>query len=372
MSKLDDLHFSRHSRTILSCGESTFSRIYQSNLLVIGLSPLGTEICKIMLLFGIQSITIIESSVISYSNLELNFYLPINSFSSDVIISNLKTINSNAEIKRFSSISEISLQNFSCVVSADSLDFENNCLLNDQCRLFNIPYLLIHSSGILFSDYGNNFSTFNISGKPPLRLKIQNISRSDPGTVTIIGYPINRLPKHMLVRFEGLSGMKELEQFEEIKYNIVHKIIEICDTSQFSSFDSQNPSGYMIEVKKSYQISHKPLRDANTSNFYQSMRRNKSKSQLDLFLNNQIKLEQFLPSIISTLAGIASHEIFKMITHSLCPMENQFFIYDHSFDFERVKLSKILQNQKILIIGVGAVGCEIAKLSLLSNVKKII
>jgi hypothetical protein len=84
-----------------------------------------------MLLFEIQSIIIIESSVISNSNLELSFYLPLNSFSSDLIISNLKAINLNVEIKLFSSILEISIYNFSGVVSINSLDFENNCLFNN-------------------------------------------------------------------------------------------------------------------------------------------------------------------------------------------------------------------------------------------------
>jgi ubiquitin-activating enzyme E1 len=71
---MDNLRF---SRTLISYEESAFSKLFNSKLLLIGLDPLGTEICKIMLLFGVQSLTIFDDSILTGPIYKSNFFVNI-------------------------------------------------------------------------------------------------------------------------------------------------------------------------------------------------------------------------------------------------------------------------------------------------------
>jgi hypothetical protein len=116
----------------------------------------------------------------------------------------------------------------------------------------------------------------NSNGRPPRKFKITSITRANPGYVRVIGEKSGFLSLKLFVQFKDLNGMNELEQYNEIEAIFEDGFYGICDTSHFSSFNSEKPTGYMIEVKKILHFSHSSLQNSNLENISECSKRNHS------------------------------------------------------------------------------------------------
>jgi molybdopterin/thiamine biosynthesis adenylyltransferase len=87
--------------------------------------------------------------------------------------------------------------------------------------------------------------------------------------------------------------------------------------------------------------------------------------------------EFYEPATTSLIAGVIANECLKYITHHLLPMAKQWYLYGRSevFDWDtgktRMDLFEHIRSMSVAIVGIGATGCETAKLLALSGIRRI-
>jgi ubiquitin-activating enzyme E1 len=100
MNNIDE---SLYSRQLYAIGKDTMQSLINSKVLIVGLDPLGVEICKNLILCGVGSITILDNSLISEKDYN-NYYITENDFGkkkSDVVGKRLSELNGNCIINKY-------------------------------------------------------------------------------------------------------------------------------------------------------------------------------------------------------------------------------------------------------------------------------
>ena len=367
---MEELYFSRHSRTILTIGKESYLKIQNSKIFLIGLNPLGVEIAKSLLLMGINELFIFDNDIISKNDISSCFFYNNNQIGKnkcDILIKSLNYLNPNSKIIQINNKYEI--ENFDLIILSESSSFEVICNFNLLCRKFNKGFIYTDQfsySGYIFIDFINHI-IFNDNSEEPLKFKISFISNSNPGIIKFFGKKNQRIPKNILFKFYELESMIELNNLSPfyLNKNENNEYI-IFNTLNFSKFNELNPTGYIQEFKKPIYLNHKDYSKISELNIIPSHISNENKEEIKEFYlkkQNFFKKELNYNCIISTFIGsIVVNESIKYLTQNLIPLENQLFVYKKNSLFNQENKLSLL-NQKICLIGVGAIGCEFAKIA---------
>jgi molybdopterin/thiamine biosynthesis adenylyltransferase len=376
----------RHNRTVLAVGQTAHQRIRAARVLVIGLNPVGTEVAKALLLFGLGHLSVCDPGVASARDLTANFFLTAADLGvrrAAALRRRLAPLNPDAVIAEVAPPRAPSdLSGFASVVCADPC-FQSICAVNRLCRAAGVPFLLCDCfsfAGLLFADLGPEFAVENVDGNPPARLRIDAISNANPGVIRFVGREQPRFPQNSLIRFEGLESMTELNHAGPVNLHCENGVAEICDTSGFSKFDRLRPNGFAVEVKSPITLAFVPFSEALGLPLRSNLFTQKCALFREFFVNrlrDPAPAVCYEPATTSLIAGLAANECIKSITHYLMPMADQWFIYGRDELFDPVSgqtvdgIAEISRQLKAAVIGVGATGCEMAKLLALSGVQML-
>ncbi|OHS95277.1 ThiF family protein [Tritrichomonas foetus] len=386
----------RHNRTLLAVGQLAHQKIINSHICVLGANPLGAEVIKTFLLFGVNQISIFDNSSVILEDLEANMFITKDSIGEnrcEAVKSEIQRLNPNARINILSERpNNESIKKFTLLVVTLQLNFEEICQINELCRQNNVGFAIsdvFSFSGFVFIDFGDEFIIENANGRPPEQYRIQAISNANPGIIRFVGKEMPKLPKDSLIRFKDLTSMSELNDFDSINLHYEDGIASLdVDTTNFSKFDRIHPTGFAVQVKKKITLKFLPFKEALDSPFNSIYFTDNHKIVREMFLKRQKghidqqnianqRKQFYLASTTSLIAALVSNECIKYITKNYIPMEKQWFLYNNDDLFDpktgqtQYEVLEKLKKMNIAIVGVGATGCEAAKLFALHKVNSL-
>lgn len=155
-----------------------------------GVSAVGLELSKNLILAGPQSVTLWDSRACKLSDYEWNYYLDINKISSysnraDNVIQSLQELNSyvKVNISPLKSLNEFINESTICqydvVVLADYYPLEYVYQMNELTKKYNVGFISVAVSGMLghvFTDYGFNHVITDPNGEPKIMALVTGIT----------------------------------------------------------------------------------------------------------------------------------------------------------------------------------------------------
>ena len=254
-----------YSRQIGTYGLGTQEKILKMNIFIYGLKGVGIETAKNLTLAGPKSLTIFDPNITKINDLTSNYFLKeedvINSKRRDeASLSYLKELNPYVNLSIMEGndiVQDISKKTkkpelkYDLIVITEFLPRKNIEEINELCRDENIGFILSLEFGIyglIFVDFGKNFTVYDETGDEVKEYLINSITKEKNGKV-IINTSLSgniKLTSNDLVSFKEIEGMTELNNCPPTKIKIKGDIIEIGDTSNFSDYIS---GGVLFNVK---------------------------------------------------------------------------------------------------------------------------
>ena len=373
----------RNSRTILAIGEDALKNVQNGSIAIFGMNAIGTEIAKSLLLFGCNKLIFADERVITEKDVKSNFYVSENDIGkprSSIIAENLQKLNKNCKIilKKTLEINEI-VNEAQVLCFCQPLGFDEIVHYDEFCRENGKGFIYVDEfsfASFIFQDFGAGYEVKNRYGKQPTVLKIRNVTRSNPGEITFVGKTKPYLGETMKVKISGVESMKELNECGIVTIKTKDFRSHIIDTTSFSEYDSEHPTGFIEEIIPTETVDFKKYKECvESGSFASCFMDNRHKSVLEFFLERQKKNEKgefYLQPVAVFMGAIAASECIKFMTRNLMPIKQQIFVsnFDELFDLQTKETKELnLSDKNILVVGVGALGCEIAKIASLAGIK---
>eukprot|EP00761_Pharyngomonas_kirbyi_P009325 gb/GECH01009341.1/.p1 GENE.gb/GECH01009341.1/~~gb/GECH01009341.1/.p1 ORF type:complete len:1115 (+),score=224.34 gb/GECH01009341.1/:1-3345(+) len=274
----------QYDRQMRVIGAQAQSRMSRASVLVIGMSGVGAENAKNLILMGIRKVAVYDTSSVSWMDLADNFCLGpddvghdrlkavlphlqcLNDLCSVVQLSSSSTITGKNSSTNLDCISDSLLQQFQVVVCADSLP-DNLVQFNRRCRDLGIGWVWAGSYGVvggLFVDGGKEgWRVEDTNGEEPASGVIQSISAD--GVVDVCD-PNSSEPHNLsegdIIEFYGLNynNDKPVTTNQNDNHHDItqlhnqHFRIKIVDPYRFSvdlSLDGEyTGGGYWRQIKQ--------------------------------------------------------------------------------------------------------------------------
>uniref|UniRef100_A0A8D2NK16 E1 ubiquitin-activating enzyme n=1 Tax=Zonotrichia albicollis TaxID=44394 RepID=A0A8D2NK16_ZONAL len=280
-------------------------------------------------------------------------------------------------------------------------------------------------AGQLFCDFGEHFVVDDPAEGDPVSAAVEHISQGNPGVVTHMGIENSHgqlFHDGDLVTFSGVQGMTELNGQKPVPVHVLDAFrLEISDTSSFSPYRC---GGLVSQVQQRQQCSHKPLRQAleepkiqvaspedlprsrSLHAAFQALHafrrewerlprpRAPADAELLLELARSLRAQQGpldedivrafatvsagdLCPVAAVVGALAAQEVLKAITRKFVPLDQWLYFdaleclaslsrqrgsrYDGQIAVFGANFQEMLGHQKYLVVGAGAIGCELLK-----------
>lgn len=396
----------RFNRNILSFGAESFNTIQVSSVLIVGMNVVGTETAINLILSGCTNIGLLDTENITENDVNSNFYVKptdIGQKRSEIIKSNIQYLNPNCAITIENELNDETLHKYMAVIQTNPLKSDEIQKLNEKCRINKQCFIYVDAYmyfGMVFIDFCDEFVVNNIDGDPPKIFKVSSVTNSNPGKV-IFSEANMRYYKDMCGKFIQMDSMPELNNLESVKLQKKSGVFEIIDTSNFSKFDPNKKSGFFVEIKQKQTL--------NFQSYHEALPKSpKNRAWIRNFFLNRQKSDPILnynQPLGVLLGAVAANEFIKFITHRILPIDSQFFLIcfedlfvskenikntfsqiedtsnskentlnqnENFIDYNFIETRKIsLENEKLMLVGVGALGCTVAKIASLYKPKLI-
>lgn len=231
MTEIDE---SLYSRTLYVLGHDTMERLASSKVLIIGLSGLGLEIAKNIVLSGVNNIVFSDDEPVSNIDAGTNFYFHYGSIPTcisraEFLKSTVMELNPNAIIYSIPHIyltKTYFMENGFDLVIAVNQSLTKNLTYSRWCRKNSIKFIQTSTIGLFancFVDFGESFTVSDKNGEELSRSIIDQDRMEleyDPPFINVkMRVHLNRRSSHKLqdgdrVRFEPSIFPEDFNQFE--------------------------------------------------------------------------------------------------------------------------------------------------------------
>ena len=171
MSDKDKIDEGLYSRQLYAIGHDAMKKLAHSNILISGLSGLGTEIAKNVILQGFNSVTVHDTQKVSMYDLGTNFYVTeqdVNKNIAEVVYHKLKELNNYVSVKCFTgALHDEMMSEYNVIILVD-YDLKMQVEINNFCRANNIKFIscaTVGMTGQIFCDFGESFVSFDTTGE---------------------------------------------------------------------------------------------------------------------------------------------------------------------------------------------------------------
>lgn len=264
-------------------GAKMIGKLKQMSVLVYGMTGVGVETAKNLILAGPKQVVIVDDAPTQIADLATNFYLDTHHVGQprgQSCIRHLAELNPNVSVKVHSGALIASfIHEFDVVIMTGDLPLKQILQINDLTRSRQPTagvFLLAGINGVtgfLFSDFGPEHSVFDKDGVAPRQIIIDHITNAEHGVVTIDG------DRHLLndgdvVQFAEVNHMtvdatvpeshvhsnndviRNINTCVTIKTTKNPKRFTIGDTRQLKEYTN---GGVGVEVKKTVIHKSSPL-----------------------------------------------------------------------------------------------------------------
>ena len=161
-----------YSRQLLTFGSDAMKKMVKSNILISGMSGLGVEVAKCVILGGVKSVVLHdEKNIVHPYDLSSCYYLQeqdVGKTKLDKMIDHFKSLNSNVSVSTSTDrLTEEFISNFDVVVFCD-YNLYDLMEYNKICRKNDIKFIASNSHGLygyIFNDLGDEFIVSDSDGE---------------------------------------------------------------------------------------------------------------------------------------------------------------------------------------------------------------
>ena len=262
-----------YSRQLYAIGFDAMKKMISSNILISGMTGLGVEIAKNVILQGCKKVTLHDTRFVNADDLSTNYYVNHNDIGknrADAIVQHLAELNSNVFVEICKdSLSANIVKRHDIIVLVDH-NLQDQIKINNFTHQNKIHFISCATIGLLgqiFCDFGENFVVYDPDGEQSKTSLIEHISNDiNPLVKCYDTYPHN-MTSGDFVKFSGIKGMEELNSIQSIEIEYVDKISFRLKYNT-SSFGKYLSGGEIIQVKPYKILNFKPLQQSLTEPKY--------------------------------------------------------------------------------------------------------
>lgn len=259
---------SLYSRQLYVLGHEAMKRMGASSILVSGMSGLGVEIAKNVVLGGVKSVAVHDTKNVQIEDMSSQYFLTEENVGKNravVTAPQINELNPYVQVDSYTGpLSDEYLSSFKVIVLTGST-------LDEQLRIGqyaheNGKYLIIADTkglcGQIFCDFGEDFIVVDSNGEPPLTIMISGITVNENGEGVVACLDENRhgFESGDYVKFHEVQGMDGLNDAEPRKITVLGPYtFSIGDVSGLSPYVR---GGVATQVKMPTKVQFKSLKDA--------------------------------------------------------------------------------------------------------------
>ncbi|KAM7394215.1 hypothetical protein PAMP_021028 [Pampus punctatissimus] len=382
--EIDDSLYSRQ-RYVL--GDSAMHQMAQSSVFLSGMSGLGIEIAKNIVLAGVKAVTLHDTKRCETWDLGSNFFIRKEDVLSqrkrgEAVCPRVAELNPYVHVDVSSTPlddnTDLSfLRKYQCVILTEArLSLQKR--VNEFCHSQRPPIRFIgcDAYGIcvrVFCDFGEEFEVSDPTGEEPKEIFIQSITQDNPGVVTCMDNQPHGLQTGQSIVFREINGMEELNGATRQVSVLSPHSFAIGDTSQLQTYAHggffvlvKSPKTYRFETLErqlcdpqvltpdfskpeaplqihaamlaldTFQEQHSRLpntgcvQDAEVllklTEEVNATLRNKAPVNTELVHCLSRTARGTLPPLAAAVGGLASQEVLKAITGKFAPLQQWFYL----------------------------------------------
>lgn len=250
--QMSDVDESQYSRQLHTFGADAQKALENTSVLISGLSGLGLEIAKCVIMTGVKSVTLHDTKFVSQIDLSSNYYAKQSDVNSvlriDAVKSKLASLNPKVNVltSTDSVLGEIHAKTHQVVVICDEI-IQSQIELNNLFRQYGTKYILANSHalfGSVFCDFGDVFEVCDPDGETPATGIITNILNNN----FITSEPHGLYPGDFVTL--TINGTNNVQYDDEVE-----KVIDLTTfKTKSTSLNNELLSGSSFLQKKQHVI----------------------------------------------------------------------------------------------------------------------
>lgn len=426
---------SLYSRQLYTIGKDAMEAIKNTSVLISGMSGLGIEIAKNLILTGVKSVTLHDSSEIRVKELSSNYYANMEDISKPRVCVRDKLAGLNPYVNVTTStdfISDDLIKRHQIVVICDRLP-QTLTDINDICRQYRTKFICASTIGLMgsvFCDFGEKFIISDADGENPstgIILSVQDdIFQTDEAHGLYVGDTVSVKIDSSREYIDEVVKVISKNQFKTQKCKMKNKIFasstftqvkqpvtidfkSLSESLVMSSSDVDFSMVYTDDFSRQkllhdfmfsffmfvhkYKVLPKPWNDTDADEIMETMKfeNDSQKSAIKKLCYTSSGKIVILDSVIGS---IVAQEVVKASSKKYTPikqwlyMERTDLLPDDKLpeeDFEDIPedryygqtlifgktMQKQIADSNIFIVGAGAIGCEHLKNFSMMGVRNI-
>jgi ubiquitin-activating enzyme E1 len=411
-----------YSRQLYAIGKDAMHNMSKSKVFISGMSGLGVEIAKCVILSGVNTVNINDSNDVTNKDLSSNYYLTGEKGNrADAVAKQLSQLNPyvRVTVSREAILCETLLSQYGVVVICDA-DLNTAKLINKMCRKHSIKFIYTQTfgpMGFVFCDFGDEFIVNDADGEQPkeghlvsveggafVSDKIHDLMKGDKIKITLSGTEFETMidkvkDKHRFVTkpIEGasisdgvLAGAiySHVKQPTTFNFKSLEESISNPDFVFTDMCDFNRPSTLHLFMKNLYIFCElkgrapRPWNDEDAEYMLEICKMDVKEGDTvneDIIRKLSYTCTGELCPIASVLGSIVAQEVIKAASYKFTPMKQWLYFdaltvvpdekpSDVEFDPESrycsqevvfgKKFQQKMKDSKVFIVGSGAIGCE--------------
>eukprot|EP01004_Peranema_trichophorum_P003089 NODE_209_length_3229_cov_21.355119_g181_i1.p1 GENE.NODE_209_length_3229_cov_21.355119_g181_i1~~NODE_209_length_3229_cov_21.355119_g181_i1.p1 ORF type:complete len:1014 (+),score=212.75 NODE_209_length_3229_cov_21.355119_g181_i1:54-3095(+) len=213
-----------YSRQVYVLGLAAMKKMSSTRVLIVGMTGLGCEIAKNLILAGVASVTINDTNNLTWNDLSSHFYVSeddIGKNRATVTLPKLIELNKYVQVNELQGkVTEEQVKNFEVVVFVDQCT-SNLTHISQFCHENGIKFIATESRGVAgmaFCDFGKKFEIYDTDGEEVVTCLVSGVTSSNPALITVHDDHRHNLEDGQKVLITDIEGIPELNDKEwEVK-----------------------------------------------------------------------------------------------------------------------------------------------------------
>ncbi|KAJ4457334.1 putative Ubiquitin-activating enzyme E1 1 [Paratrimastix pyriformis] len=252
-------------RQVYTFGMEAMAKLSSSAILISGMSGVGVEIAKNVILSGVREVTIHDTQPATMMDLSSQFYLTpadVGKNRAAACFASLAELNQYVRVDQHTGeLTADFLRRYKVVVLVDALQAEVE-RVSALCRANGVKFIMASAAGLftrIFVDVGMTHEVTDPDGNPCITAVVTAVSqaREHEGAVATLEDTHHGLETGDMVTFAQVEGMTELNALPptEIRVTGPSTFVIKADTTNYRPYTQ---GGYVTQVKMARQVAHEP------------------------------------------------------------------------------------------------------------------